>query len=352
MRTRTKVLIAMAIALVVLLVVAYFGMGYIIYDKLGNVKGSCDEHLANRPDNFALYPDWPADFDVAPYFMTGYEAVKFLSRDPGIEVAGWWIPAAKAAPNAPTVILVDGLGGCKNSIAVLIPAGMLWRNGFNVLLIDLRDIGDSTFQDGRSTIGNEEYRDVLGAWDWLVNEKGIDPKRIGLFANSLGGANANYAFSAEPRIAALFLQSTFGNLQQIISAELRAQRLPDLPGARRAGDGQRGHRRKPVRPQPGGDDPGGGRPARVHRTHPRRYPDRYRPERAVGRGGPGGRREGHDLVPGERRARADTGGLSGGVRAATGGVLPGGAGRVDLTGLRRAAAGHRMVPRNLDEHNS
>jgi fermentation-respiration switch protein FrsA (DUF1100 family) len=233
MKTWIKVLIGIAIALVVLLVVAYFGMGYVIYDKLGNVKGSCDEHLANRPDNFALHPEWPAGFDVTPYFMTGYEAVKFPSRDPGIEVAGWWIPAANAEPAAPTVILVDGLGGCKNSIAVLTPAGMLWRNGFNVLLIDLRDTGDSTFQDGRSTIGNEEHRDVLGAWDWLVKEKGIAPAKIGLFANSLGGANANYAFSEEPRIAALFLQSTFGNLQQVLAAELTRAGYPTFlaPGA-------------------------------------------------------------------------------------------------------------------------
>ena len=98
MKTWSKVLIGIAIALVVLLVVAYFGMGYVIYDKLGNVKGSCDEHLANRPDNFALHPEWPAGFDVTPYFMTGYEAVKFPSRDPGIEVAGWWIPAATPDP--------------------------------------------------------------------------------------------------------------------------------------------------------------------------------------------------------------------------------------------------------------
>jgi fermentation-respiration switch protein FrsA (DUF1100 family) len=237
MKTWSKVLIGIAIALVVLLVVAYFGMGYVIYDKLGNVKGSCDEHLANRPDNFALHPEWPAGFDVTPYFMTGYEAVKFPSRDPGIEVAGWWIPASPPDPAASTVILVDGLGGCKNSIAVLVPAGMLWRNGFNVLLIDLRDTGDSTFQDGRSTIGNEEYRDVLGAWDWLVKEKGIDPKRIGLFANSLGGANANYAFSEEPHIAALFLQSTFGNLQQVLAAELTRAGYPTFltPGALVAG---------------------------------------------------------------------------------------------------------------------
>jgi uncharacterized protein len=228
MKTRTKVLIGLVCVLAALLVVAYLGMGYVIYDRLGNVKGSCDEHRANRPDNFALHPEWPASFDVTPYYMSPYEAVKFPSRDPGIDVAGWWIPAQAGAEGARTVILVDGLGGCKNSIAVLVPAGMLWRNGFNVLLIDLRDTGDSTLQDGRSTIGNQEHRDVLGAWDWLVNEKGIDPKRIGLFANSLGGANANYAFSEEPRMAALFLQSTFGNLQQIIAAELARNGYPTV----------------------------------------------------------------------------------------------------------------------------
>jgi len=234
MKTWVKVLIGIAVALVVLLVVAYFGMGYVIYDKLGNVKGSCDEHLANRPDNFALHPKWPAGFDVTPYFMSGYETVKFPSRDPAIEVAGWWIPKD---PAAPAVILVHGQGGCKNSIDMLVPAGMLWRNGFNVLLIDLRDVGDSTFEDGRSTIGNAEYQDVLGAWDWLVKEKGIDPKRIGLFANSLGGANANYAFSEEPRVAALFLQSTFGNLRQVLAAELTRAGFPTFlaPGALVAG---------------------------------------------------------------------------------------------------------------------
>ena len=233
MKTGVKVLLGIAIGLVVLLVVAYLGMGYVIYDKLGNVKGSCDEHQANLPDNFALHPTWPASFDVTPYNMSPYEMVKFPSRQKGIEVAGWWISAKPVAPAAPAVILVDGLGGCKNSIAVLTPAGMLWRNGFNVLLIDLRDTGDSTFQDGRSTIGNEEYQDVLGAWDWLVNVKGFAPGKIGLFANSLGGANANYAFSEEPRIAALFLQSTFGNLRQVLAAELTRAGYPTFlaPGA-------------------------------------------------------------------------------------------------------------------------
>jgi dipeptidyl aminopeptidase/acylaminoacyl peptidase len=225
---RKALLIGCAV-LVVLVIVAYAGMGYVIYGRLADVEGSCDEHLANRPDRFELHPDWPP-FDVSPYFMGEYETVRFPSRQEGLDIAGWWI---EADPSAPAVIVVDGLGGCKHSIAVLVPAGMLWRNGFNVLLVDLRDTGDSDVEDGRTSIGNEEYLDVLGAWDWLVEVKGFAPGRIGLFANSMGGATALYAFSEEPRVACIFLQSTFGNLQQVIAAELKRSGYPPFlaPGA-------------------------------------------------------------------------------------------------------------------------
>jgi fermentation-respiration switch protein FrsA (DUF1100 family) len=228
MKTRNKILIAVVVAFVALLVVAYFGAGYAIYDKLGNVTASCDRHQANRPDGFALLPEWPADFDVTPYFMSPYEAVSFPSREAGFEVAGWWIPNRAADPAAPTVLVLDGLGGCKNSVSALVPAGMLWRNGFNVLVIDVRDTGESTFDDLRSTIGNDEYHDVLGAWDWLVNEKGFAPSNVGVFANSLGGAMANYAFGEEPGMAALFLHATFGDLQEIIETELRRNGFPSF----------------------------------------------------------------------------------------------------------------------------
>jgi fermentation-respiration switch protein FrsA (DUF1100 family) len=217
-----KGLLIVLIVVALLLIVGYSGMGYVIYSKLADVKGSCDEHIANRPDRLEFRGDWPP-FDVSPYAMADYEVVRFPSRQEGLDIAAWWVEQDSGAP---AVILVDGLGGCKNSIAILVPAGMLWRNGFSVLLLDLRDTGDSSYEDGRSSIGNEEYLDVLGAWDWLVETQGIAPERIGLFANSLGGATALYAFSKEPRVAALFLQSSFGNLGQVIAAELKRNGYP------------------------------------------------------------------------------------------------------------------------------
>jgi fermentation-respiration switch protein FrsA (DUF1100 family) len=155
--------------------------------------------------------------------MPNYQTVRFPSRQPGINIAGWWVPGA---PDAPAVILVHGIDGCKNAIDVLVPAGMLWRNGFSVLLIDLRGVGDSDSGDGWSTAGNEEYLDVLGAWDWLVPEKDYAPGRIGLFGVSLGGATALYAFSEEARVAALFLESTYAHLMEAVADELGQDGLP------------------------------------------------------------------------------------------------------------------------------
>ena len=39
--------------------------------------------------------------------------------------------------------------------------------GFGVLLMDLRDHGDSEGDDARFAGGSEEYLDVLGGWDWV-----------------------------------------------------------------------------------------------------------------------------------------------------------------------------------------
>ncbi len=78
MRTWQKVLIGSGSALVVLLVIAYFGMGYVIYDTLGNVKGSCDEHLANRPDRFALHSIGQSELLAA------------AARDAGVNVTTWF----------------------------------------------------------------------------------------------------------------------------------------------------------------------------------------------------------------------------------------------------------------------
>ena len=183
MRRRTIAISVEAVAMTIF-AVGYGAASAVVYDKLTKVTGDCPPAWAeNDPTDFKLYgydggpvPD-REDFDTSPYFMPEPEVVTIPSRDAGIEVSGWYIPAAE--PDTPTVIVVHGVTACKRDHAVLLPAGMLHRNGFSVLLIDLRDHGDSTFEDGRYAGGTEEHRDVLGAWDWLQSAKGVPAERIG-----------------------------------------------------------------------------------------------------------------------------------------------------------------------------
>lgn len=223
-------------AVVLVMIVAYLGVGYFIFQQIGDVEGSCDRHLVSYPDYFVNPGDpndpedghaWP-EFDMSPYFMPNYEDVRFPSRETNFEIAGWYVAGD---PDMPAVILLDGLGGCKHAIAALVPAGMLWRNGFNVLIIDLHETGDSQLDDGYSTIGNDEYLDVLGAWDWLREEKGFDESEIGVAANSLGSVTSFYAFVEEPRMAAIFLNSPFANFPEIVATELGRNGFPAFLGA-------------------------------------------------------------------------------------------------------------------------
>ena len=90
--------------------------------------------------------------------------------------------------------------------------------------MDLRDHGDSTREDGRFAGGTDEYRDVLGAFDWVRTEQGVPPASIGLVGVSLGAATVLLATGQEPDVAAVWEDSSYADLQSAIDAELDPQR--------------------------------------------------------------------------------------------------------------------------------
>jgi fermentation-respiration switch protein FrsA (DUF1100 family) len=226
---KKKLAISSAIILVVL-AVAYLGICYVVYDTLSKITPGGGENAANTPTSFTMtYKEWKS-FDVAPYFMPAYDKVRFPSRQAGINLAGWYVPGK---PGGPVIILTHGLNGCKCDPNVLTVAGMLHRNGFNVFMYDMREHGESDIEDGRAAIGNEEYQDLLGAWDWLVTEKGYDHKRIGVYGESLGAGTTLIAFGQEPRLAAAFVDSPYSDLSIIMKEELTRGGYPTFlePGA-------------------------------------------------------------------------------------------------------------------------
>ncbi len=213
------------VAAIIVLLAAYLGAGYMVYDKLSRVPAFDQKTAANTPSHFQVtYPE-DAGFNTAPYEVSSYQTVSFPSWNSKLILRGWYI---ETDPSAPVVIVTHGLGASKKDANVLVPAGMLAHHGFNVLMYDLRNHGESDSDNGRAGIGNKEYLDVLGAWHWLVDVKGYSPKRVGLYGVSLGGGTTLDAFAQEPRAAAAFVDSPFFNLTEIMNAELTRNHYPTM----------------------------------------------------------------------------------------------------------------------------
>lgn len=216
-RRRSWRVVAAGVATVLAVVLGggYLAVGASIYDSLSRVEPGCEGVVANQdPAHFTV-----KEFDATPYLMPRFEDVALPSRDAAITIRAFWIPS-DAGPDAPAVIVVPGLGGCRRSEGNLLAAGMLHRYGFAALIIDLRNHGDSSREDGRYSGGIREHRDVLGAWDWLVSRQHLPPTRIGLLGLSLGAATALIAAGQEPRVAAVWEDSSYADIDVAIRSEL------------------------------------------------------------------------------------------------------------------------------------
>ena len=150
-----------------------------------------------------------------------FEDVTISSFD-GTRLYGWWLAGAKRAA---TVVVLHGVK--KNRTDVLRTALVLRRAGFNVLLFDGRAHGDS---EGRFvTYGFYERRDVETAIEWLIAEKGISRKRVGLAGESMGAAIALQVAAHHPWIRAVWADSPFASLKRV--AEEYVRRVTGLPVA-------------------------------------------------------------------------------------------------------------------------
>jgi hypothetical protein len=220
------------VATVLLLVVlgaGYAAAGAFVYGQVTHVDALCGGRFADHDpghwDTEGISAEFKVELDPAPYLMPAFEDVTFRSRDEhGYRLHAWWVPAA--SPTAPAIILVHGQSSCRRDPVLLLPAGMLHRNGFSVLLVDLRDHGDSQVEDGSYANGTEEYLDVLGAWDWLTVDRDIPRERVGVLGESLGAAVATIAAGEEPRVAALWEGSSYANYRTIATEELNRLGYP------------------------------------------------------------------------------------------------------------------------------
>ena len=163
--------------------------------------------------------------DLSDWWMVGvpYEAVTIpVAED--IDLSAWWISPMDG--NDKTVIVTHGIGTSRRDFNALLPSAMLVQGGFNVLLVDTRDTGESTCTDGRHSAGQEESDDFAEVAKWLIAEKNVVPASLGMFGVS-GGAIATSLLPAKTDMVSAFaMEGTIFDFNAAATKEVEYQGFP------------------------------------------------------------------------------------------------------------------------------
>lgn len=152
----------------------------------------------DKADDLRLASENPDMRDCSSQGATAGSEV--VSAD-GVQIAGWYIPAASAiGPTGPTVLIVHGGKANKSEVLKYAPP---FHESYNLVLLDLRNSGRSGAAD--STWGLREQSDLRAMIDWLIQTK--SPAWIGVMGNSNGAATALAEAGDDPRVRALVLDS-------------------------------------------------------------------------------------------------------------------------------------------------
>ena len=217
---------AVLIFLVLILLGGYFFAGYNVYSQAALVECAVPKaDQENKPNNFSL-SDKNVLWDPSEYFITNYEIVNIEIPDENIILNSWWMDAQNN--EGPTVLVLHGLGSSKHSPDMLLTAGMLHKNGFNVLAIDFRDHGDSTCEDGFHSAGQKESDDVVAALNWIINKKGISQDNIGIYGSSLGALVGLLTPAKSNNFSALAVLDAPFDFETLVREELNYQGFTEL----------------------------------------------------------------------------------------------------------------------------
>lgn len=137
-----------------------------------------------------------------------FEEVRLAAAD-GTRIHGWFIPAGGDTTRARlTVLLLHGNAG--NLSHRLEKLAILRELGVDVLILDYRGYGESEGRPDERGL----YRDARAGYEHLVSERGLDPRTLVLFGESLGSAVASH-LASETRIGGLVLDAAFTSIPDV-----------------------------------------------------------------------------------------------------------------------------------------
>jgi pimeloyl-ACP methyl ester carboxylesterase len=166
----------------------------------------------------------PSDYGLA------YEPVTFPPPDRAISLRAWWIPGHR--PRA-ALVFVHGGGDDNRNLPYgdgLALARDLVSHGYALLMLDLRNYGESDGTAEGITYGDLEVNDVVGALDFLASREPQLP--LAAIGFSMGGATVLRAAARDTRLRAVIADSAFADARDVAVSFTRASTgMPTLLAA-------------------------------------------------------------------------------------------------------------------------
>ncbi len=127
-----------------------------------------------------------------------FEDISFRTKD-NVLIHGWLV---KHPQGRCTLLYFHGNAG--NISDRLEKISLLRKVGVHIFIIDYRGYGQSQGRPSEQGL----YEDALGAYDYLLTRKDIEPDKIGAYGTSLGGAVA-VDLATKRKLACLVIDSSF-----------------------------------------------------------------------------------------------------------------------------------------------
>jgi fermentation-respiration switch protein FrsA (DUF1100 family) len=196
MKKRLKIILVLIVILVVVGVVAVLII----------TRNVALDMIYDPPEDRDAIEQSPGDFG-APY-----EDMVVTTSD-GLDLVGWYIPSQNGA----LVILQHGYE--ENRQNMLEEAEMLYNHGYGVLVSSTR--GHDLNGEDMITFGCREMEDMEAWYQAMLSRDDVDPERIGILAQSMGGSLAIQYSKENEKIKAVMGHSPLTSLNDTVFIGLK-----------------------------------------------------------------------------------------------------------------------------------